>query len=595
MVIFKQFLQSVCQLSTENVYLRLSNEILPHISTYITYLLDIKLEEGLYHTFYGDIKNVVFGFLTYFDSTINDMVKEVNSIFKSISREELLHYLEKSLDIINNQQLFFGKNFLPVCTSSEKETYEEINNKFEQAKTLLTNMKPEIEKLDKQSSINIFVKQHFTTSLKEASKLFNFTHEFMSKIIAERVQDIRVSLEDILQRSKKNLKEIQKQSEDEKHDLLHKLYDTNKNYLHITRQMDKNTIEASEVSYTIQTLRDKIEESRNITINKRIEEELNYWENRVEEFNQLAEQLLKLKAEQENVRKQEAVYNQLRTTELPGSKSQCWLTIGDNLIKRRQYLNVKIDEVSKAFVTFFVVRGNNHILHENDIGKFFVDSFNHKVYPCNYGMNSYHRKRNGEFIEFSEKDKYYFDNNGRYIQENDAAKVYQCAPCTSTYKLGDCKVLEKNFENPRNDLQDIKEHIVQILPTTEMKNIKGTLNSETVKYLWDCFGHILPEALKDVGMAQPKNPIQYLAHKLLLYKYNKTMPQQTNQKKEAEEFRAKILKDRKEKAIAASKAWRAQQVKCHKSKDADDAEQHAVVAAHFAAQAHVASLNYYYD
>lgn len=46
----------------------------------------------------------------------------------------------------------------------------------------------------------------------------------------------------------------------------------------------------------------------------------------------------------------------------------------------------------------------------------------------------------------------------------------------------------------------------------------GKLDTDTVDYLWNNFGHILPDALHDVAKAQPNNPIHYLAHKLLYHK-----------------------------------------------------------------------------
>jgi hypothetical protein len=49
-------------------------------------------------------------------------------------------------------------------------------------------------------------------------------------------------------------------------------------------------------------------------------------------------------------------------------------------------------------------------------------------------------------------------------------------------------------------------------------SLEGTLEPEVVKYLWDSFGHVLPNALHDVGVSQPKNPIQQLAHKILFRK-----------------------------------------------------------------------------
>ncbi|CAH2046068.1 unnamed protein product, partial [Iphiclides podalirius] len=93
---------------------------------------------------------------------------------------------------------------------------------------------------------------------------------------------------------------------------------------------------------------------------------------------------------------------------------------------------------------------------------------------------------------------------------------------------------------------DMRDRHEALLPTEAAVDIKGKLDKDTALYLWDSFGHILPEVLYEVASEQPKNPIHCLAHKLLRYKYDRTLQEMQQKRDEASSYRAGIYQDRKD-------------------------------------------------
>ncbi|KAJ0173841.1 hypothetical protein K1T71_010990 [Dendrolimus kikuchii] len=292
--------------------------------------------------------------------------------------------------------------------------------------------------------------------------------------------------------------------------------------------------------------------------------------------------------------------NGITSTELPGRKYQCWETLGDNFKHRKEYLKQKYMEESTSLISFFSIRGTDRIVYKNNIGSYQVDELNHQIYQSDSGMGIFHVNCDGQFMEISDKEIYYYDENGRYIYEN-GEKLYQSIPCASKYKLDsdtllvkvteDCGHADRGNEKCKMAINDLTD--VEMLPTVEPIDISRTLDSETVNYLWKSFGAILPEALHDVGVSKSKNPIHVLAHKLLAHKYSRTIGELRKKNKEADDFKTEIYRQRREKAVAASKAWKAKQVKRRKPEESDDTLHWAALNAYSAEREFIISQDFF--
>ncbi|XP_063831569.1 uncharacterized protein LOC135080775 isoform X1 [Ostrinia nubilalis] len=584
MSVLKEFMQSFRKSSFKEVFIILNVDIFPQVTNYINLIENIKFEDGSYHTYFGEVKKVINGFLTYYKFVIDDVIQEADKCTNVMNRNELLVLIDRTIDIHQSRHIFFGREYLPVHTAAEKQSYEEMEQLFQQYMEKLLELKNNIERLDKQEKVDDFIKDHFKMSIKGTHELFELTHTYLALLLADRINQIRVSVEEIHLRARNNLRKIQAECGEKLNALLQQLYDRNKSLLQVNRQHRKCSVAVAEASRSIDRIRSKIEEYSYDPPISRLEEEVAYWEDRVNEFHQIAGKLVMLKKEQADVIKQEEIYQSMKTTELPGSKRICWWTMGKNFAQRKEYLKDRILEAARPLMSYFSIRGTDRLFYTDNIGSYYVDEYNHQVYVFDYGMGIYHLNCEGDFREVSDKDVHYFDTRGRYVLDSEGQKVYQCAPCTSTYKLcssdllkkttKDCGHSEKMNKKCRMTIKDPRSG--EILPDVENVDIKSSLDSEVVRYLWDSFGHVLPFALHDVGRDRTKNPIQHLAHKLLYHKYNKTISELEKKKKEAQDYRAKIFQDRKDKAIAASKAWKAKQVPRSKPEESyDDSDQRA--------------------
>nr|XP_032521516.1 uncharacterized protein LOC116773204 [Danaus plexippus plexippus] len=193
-------------------------------------------------------------------------------------------------------------------------------------------------------------------------------------------------------------------------------------------------------------------------------------------------------------------------------------------------------------------------------------------------------------IHHPDKEKYYYDENGRYIIGN-GQRLYQLAPCTSKYLIENDVFVKRSKDCGHSEMKmdcgmQIKDQThVTILPDVTPVDIKGTLDSEVIKYIWDTFGHILPEVMQGVAEIKPKNPIHCLAHKLVQYKCKRTSEKD---KRDAILYHQQIYEDRREKVNALYKLWRDKQIHVKPEGDNDDA-----LRAHREAEELVRGLNYY--
>ncbi|KAG6442549.1 uncharacterized protein LOC115453116 isoform X2 [Manduca sexta] len=599
MDVYKDFFLRIRRLSLEDPCILIHDSIWPKLKEFVQLLINVTLEDGTYHIYVGKIKRILSSFHIYFKVTMDAVLKESDRCSKVLNKDELLDLMENTMHIHETNQINFGKDFLPVNSREEREAYEEIEAKYHAYMEKLHEIKAGINKFDKQFKVDDFCKNHFKITVNKTSRLFNYTQSYLAVMLADRLEQICVSIEEILLRMRNNLQRETEAANEYQNKLLHELYDKNKEQLAISRRYRKCSVDGAEVGRSIEILREKIENCESTTHLSRLKEEVDYWTLKVREFHEIADVIKKLKHEQENCAKQEGIFNKM-DTELPGCKLAAWNFIGSTFRCQQIYLREKFIKACRSLFTYFTCKGSDRICYMDNVGRYYVDDYNHQVYPVDYALKIYHLNCNGEFRECPETDIYYFDESGRHIYK-DGEKIYQCAPCTSHYKLADnhlltkvtqdCGHSEKMNEACRLDIRD--PTVVELLPTTITKDIKKSLSSDVVKYLWDSFGGLLPDALHDVAMAKPNNPIHILAHKLLWHKYGRTTNEVKKKSEKARAYRENIFKERREKAAAQSRLWKSKQVKRRKPEESDDAQDLAVYSAQVAQHDFINSLNYY--
>ncbi|XP_050354446.1 uncharacterized protein LOC126776189, partial [Nymphalis io] len=588
---FKKYIKRLRELSLNEPYIILNDDITPILKHYMRLLEQIKFEDGSYHTYYGELKTILNSFTDLWIEEMDKAIKEADRCSHVISKEELLQMMKKTIFIHQEGQADFQQQFLPIETPLEEEIYNNLHDKYEDFMKRLFMLKEKLNGLEKQNKIEEFAKEHFPISLKKKNDILVFTND----CIANGLSSVEIS-----NHLRNNVRAMREISEVNISHLLIRLYEKNKEHLMLSRQDVRSSVELAEVQRSMAIIKDKIQDSKLIPI-QRLQEEFNYWESKMHEFQQIEKTLKKIQAEEEKVLEQEKLFKSLKDTEILEQKLKYSEKVEEKFQQKLEQIRALKLNAAKALVTFFAVRGPNRIFYSDNVGTYYVDEYGHQCYVFDYGLKSYHVNCTGDFVDKHENEKYYYDNMGRFIINENGEKLYQLAPCTSTYRISkdlfskaskDCGHSEEVKNECRMKIKDPLAEV--ILPDVEPVDIKGKLDSKTVKYLWDTFGHVLPEVLNDVAETRPKNPIHHISHMLLSQKFKKTENDLAKMKQEAMMYRDKIHNDRLQKYNQKVDAWKAKQVKRRKPEESDDSEVQFAYNAHIIQQDLIRTLENYY-
>ncbi|CAH2094255.1 unnamed protein product [Euphydryas editha] len=595
----KQYIYKLRNVSLAEPYIILNDDVAPKLNNYIRLLDEIAFEDGSYHIYYGEIKTILNSFIEHWTQMMDEAIKEADRCSNTITKEALMKMMEKTILIHQMKQVDFEQQFLPAENSFEKEIFNNLKEKFESFMEQLLIMRDDLKKLDKQTKVEAFAKEHFPISLKRKNDIFIFTYYFISEQLTFVIDRIHISLKEILTRVRNNVRTMEERSEVNISRLLIRLYEKNKEHLMLSRQDIRSSADIAEVQRSMEIIKDKIEDSKHVPY-KRLQEEFEYWDTKMYEFEQINKTLKKIQAEEKKVLEQEKLFNSLKDTEIPAPKRKCWENMGERFKQKLEELRELKSNAAKTLLTFFSVRGADRIEYSDNIGKYFVDDYGHQRYIFDYGLKELHVNCDGDFVEKPDKQRYFYDNMGRFIIDDNGQKLYQLAPCTSTYRIEndifvkeskDCGHSEQVKNECRMQIKNPTDE--QVLPDKKPIDIKGKLDAEVVKYLWDTFGHVLPEILYDVSETRPKNPIHYIARRLIALKFKKNENDLVKMKREASEYRENIHKDRTEKMKQKLDAWKAKQVKRRKPEESDDTEERFVYDAHVLQQDFIRSLENY--
>ncbi|KAF9821307.1 hypothetical protein SFRURICE_005773 [Spodoptera frugiperda] len=473
--IFKNFIYDLRMKMLENQYILICDNPTPIFKCFVRLIQRLKLKDGAESSaFYGEIKKIITGFMNYFTFVIDDVVKKIDKYTHNLNNKLFINLIDDTMAIYGENHAAFLKEYLPLRNDVEKANYNQIIEEQDKFMAFLEKMRLTWE--FRQDKFEAFAKDCFQGSLQKISNLCNFTHSYLSIMLSDRLYEISVSLGEIVDRMNTNLRKYNEQCTEKMNELIHNLYDKNKEHLEIYRRLERRSVDSAEVSRTIDVLREKIETAGNEETIARLELETRYWNKRMRDFNEIATTLIKIRMELFKLQKD--------------LETMCFDLIGENLTERIAYLEGKEQDMSRALITYFCVRGTDRVLYTDSVGSYYCDEFNHQNYITNYGLKFFHVNCNGDFLENLETEPYYFDEHGRYVVR-DGEKFHQCAPCTSLYKMGDNGLFKKVTKDCG--------HSERVNPNCRLENQRldrcGTLDGDSVKFLWDSFGMILPEVL----------------------------------------------------------------------------------------------------
>ncbi|KAJ8713798.1 hypothetical protein PYW08_007418 [Mythimna loreyi] len=579
----------------------ISENPMPTFKFFVRLLERVKLPDGnTANAYYGEIRQIITAFMNYFTYLVDDTGKKVNYYNHYTDNKLFVKLIEETETLYEKNHAVFLRQYLPLNSEIEEKKFEEVIDA--QAKFLKELEEIRVTWEFRQDKFDIFIKKAFEQSMQKISDLCNFAHCYIADMLADRLYEIAVSLEETAIRLKCNLDRVKESWRSKKNALILKLYEKNKEQLHINRRLHRHSIDTAEVNRTMDLVKDKLGRCGNEETLARLEVENRHWKKRLKDFNEIASTLIKIQAELETLEADQTKYKQTTSMDLPGSKTVCYKVIGENIDKRIAYLQEKRMAMSRALITFFYCRGTDRVLYTDRAGSFYVDEYNHQNYITNYGLKYFHVNCYGECVEEIQNTPYLFDDHGRYTLDENGEKIHQIATCTSQYKLGDDDLLKKitkdcghsNKPNPECRLEEIKDLTdKEILPKNDPIDITGTLDSDSVKFLWDSFGMVLPEVLHEVATRLPKNPIHAIARLLIKRKFEASAAELRKWKEDAVKYRADIQKQRKDKAIAEKQAWRAKQMTRHQPQDDYSSHYATVHAPSFFDSLLAGSLGYY--
>ncbi|KAJ2948413.1 hypothetical protein O0L34_g7653 [Tuta absoluta] len=601
---YKKFITHQRYKEIEKPYIMINVNISPRLYDYLKALEDNKFRDGEYHKYCGQIKHVINNFLIYWEEIITECIKEADTLIHTLDKKGLVQLIKNTKELQRIKQEEYLEEFGQAENEQEQKILDDMYSQYNSFLHDIDKMEKHVNRFAQQEKTTEFLKTQLEVSISKKNAAFELLHSYLAEALAKYSSRIRVSFEEILKRLTNNLRKKQEEHAKHLNTMMEELYDANKNRLMVSRQYRHRASAMVEVDNEINKIQSKIEQSQEERPFAQLKEEIAYWEKKTSEFQKIEETIQKCQKELKRVNEYLERYKSMACTEYPGTKKTAWDIMGVNYTRRKTFLENTLHNTSRSIISFFAVPGQDRIIYKDDIGPYTIDEYGHQIYYFDYWKNVYHKTCSGKLVEIEDKDKYYYDEIGRYILDANGAKVYQIAACCSSYKLNDDVFLEKttkdcgHSETPNRDCKiNFKNpHTVELLPAYDPVDIKQTLTPEVAKYIWDSVAYILTDAVHDTGIKQSHNPIYTLANRIMFHKYHKnSTPELKKKMKEAEKYRANIYKGRNEKANAEALAYKAKQVQPRKPAEYDDTETQQVLATLAAKQQLKAQLTTYYQ
>lgn len=191
---YKDYLQKIRRWTLESVYLILHEDIVPKLKHYIKLINDSEFKDGSYHTYYGDLKKIVNSYSFHWIDVMDKSMKIADKLCYNIDKERLLFIMERTIHMHQAKQVEFGRNFLPIQSPLEKQTYEEIESMYNGAMGKLFKLKETLQRFDTQEKVQTFANEHFQLSLQNKNTIFAFTYQYIALALVRNVSTMYLYL-----------------------------------------------------------------------------------------------------------------------------------------------------------------------------------------------------------------------------------------------------------------------------------------------------------------------------------------------------------------------------------------------------------------
>lgn len=186
-VFFRDFVIGLRYVELEDAYIVLSKNASPKLYEYIHGLDNIEYKDDTYHCYCGTIKNIINNFIGYWTEIMSDTLKEAERLNFYTPKDEILEFMEETIQTHETKQIDFGKQYLPTRNDEEQRNYKLVEARYKEFMEDLYKLRDKLNKFDKKETLKLFVKEHLEFSVKKKNYIFEFTNTYISLALVDNV------------------------------------------------------------------------------------------------------------------------------------------------------------------------------------------------------------------------------------------------------------------------------------------------------------------------------------------------------------------------------------------------------------------------
>lgn len=187
MHLYKDYRQKVRKRALRLVNIIIGGDIAPKLHHYLQLLDNLKIVEGRFEDYYGEVKKIVNSFNIHWTEVMNNAVKEADKVTNVVDKSEILKYVDNTIELYKAKQADFEKFFLPIETPEEEQAFNEISILYHKYMQRLEAIRQAVVEMRNIGSMRGFAKEHFAISLHKKNDIFAFTHTFIAVMLTRNV------------------------------------------------------------------------------------------------------------------------------------------------------------------------------------------------------------------------------------------------------------------------------------------------------------------------------------------------------------------------------------------------------------------------
>ena len=158
----------------------------PKLKFFVHLVEQPKLPDGLAASaYYGELKSIITAFMNYFTTLIDDTGKKINKYRHFIDNKLLVRLIDETVEEYEKNYATFLEQYEPLNSEIEKENCERVKERQAIFIKELLHMRHTWE--SKHDNLENFVKQALEGAIQKISDACNFTHGYISMMLANRV------------------------------------------------------------------------------------------------------------------------------------------------------------------------------------------------------------------------------------------------------------------------------------------------------------------------------------------------------------------------------------------------------------------------